>query len=316
MSDHARLPVVLLVNVSVEHRRARTCRKYFDRLRSIWRGPVPLRHQIEQRPMSEDHERRVHRKLGEVFLEPIELSVAQVRLRIGDVVERDEVHALVVERIVRGSKVLLKRFAVIDRSVVLAREEVHVLDVQLGNDALELGHARAPQLGVVGRVRQIAGEDDEVRLPRGVVDGLHHLRQGLIRLRIGRALIPPVGIGELKKEEIIGAWAEAGMARRWRRRRTRRARRGAAEQVGREDDAAQAHQLEQVSSMRIVFHGTSDWNGPRMCELHQPYAVRKKSFPKKKPHPCGRGNGGWGLVFAYGTTFGVPAAYRACAGNV
>ena len=59
--------------------------------------------------------------------------------RVGHVVDDDEVHALVVEGVVRLAEELLERLAVVERRVVLARHEAHVLDLEVGDDVLELG---------------------------------------------------------------------------------------------------------------------------------------------------------------------------------
>ena len=73
-------------------------------------------------------------------------------------------HALVVEGVVGGAEELLEGFALVERGVVLARHEAHVLDAERRDDLLEALHARAPLLPIVGGVGEVAGEDDEVGL--------------------------------------------------------------------------------------------------------------------------------------------------------
>src|SRR5579883_951161 len=136
MGDMARHVVMLLVDVAVEHHDVLVGHHDVDRLGAVGRGPVPVRHQVEQRAMGEHHDAVVRLALLEVGREPGELLVAQLRRRIGDVVEGDEVHALVVEGPVRVPEELLERLTLVERGVVLAREEAHVLDVEVRDDLL------------------------------------------------------------------------------------------------------------------------------------------------------------------------------------
>jgi hypothetical protein len=84
--------------------------------------------------------------------------------RLRHVVEGYKVHALVVERVVQVVERLAVGVPVVRRRVVLAGQESNVLHFEAGGD---LPYAPQPRLalgGVVGRVRQVPGEDDEVRL--------------------------------------------------------------------------------------------------------------------------------------------------------
>src|SRR5205823_4475840 len=83
------------------------------RLGAVGGRPVPVGLQVEQRAVGEDHDAVVGLVLLEVRRQPGELLVAELRLRIGDVVERDEVHALVVEGPVGRAKELLERLALV-----------------------------------------------------------------------------------------------------------------------------------------------------------------------------------------------------------
>src|SRR5437762_13952068 len=100
---------------------------------------------------------RVLPLLLEVVGKPLQLRVAKRRAWIGDVVECDEMHALVVERIVRFTEEFLERFSAVERRIMLARHEPDVLDLELADDLLELREAPAPFLRLVGSVREITG---------------------------------------------------------------------------------------------------------------------------------------------------------------
>src|SRR5476649_786908 len=90
MGDMARHMVVLLVDVAVEHHDVLVRHQQVDRLGAVGRGPVPVRHQVEQRAMGQHDNAVVGLALLEVGGEPRELLVAQLRARVEDVVEGDE----------------------------------------------------------------------------------------------------------------------------------------------------------------------------------------------------------------------------------
>ena len=111
--------------------------------------------------------------LLEIGRQPGELCVAQPGARIGNIVEHDEMHALVVERVMRRAEEFPVGLAGVERGIVLARHEAHVFYAQRQNDLAEALHAGAALLRVIGRVGKIAGEDDEVRRVGEAVHGRH-----------------------------------------------------------------------------------------------------------------------------------------------
>ena len=134
--------------------------------------------------------------------EPGELLVAQPGGGIGDVVEGNEVRALVVERVVGRTEELAIGLTLVQRGVVLARHEAHVLDGERGDDLAEALHALATQLGIVSGVREIAGEDDEVGLARQTVHGRHGLGQRVLGVGVCSTAVAPMGVGELHEVEV------------------------------------------------------------------------------------------------------------------
>src|SRR5919204_4948858 len=103
-------------------------------------------------------------------------------------------HALVVEAVVRRPEELLERRASIERGVVFAGHEANLPGFEAADQLAELRETPAPLVRIVGGVREIAGEDDEVRLwlervYRG--DGLRQ-RAGGVGIRRGHGT--PKGI--------------------------------------------------------------------------------------------------------------------------
>jgi hypothetical protein len=128
MSDVACHVVVLLVDMAIEHHDVLVRHQEIDRLGAVCGRPVPLWIQVEQRPVRQHHDAVVGLALLEIGRQPGELLVAELGARIGNIVEYDEMHALVVERVVQGAEELLIGLALVERGIVLARHEAHVLD--------------------------------------------------------------------------------------------------------------------------------------------------------------------------------------------
>ena len=112
-------------------------------------------------------------------------------------------HAFVIEGVVGGAKELLERLAVVERRVVLPGHEAHGLDLELAHDGLEFRHALPALHRVVGGVREIAGEHDEVRLVVEVVHRPHDLLQGALGVRIGRPFEAPMRVRQLQEVELV-----------------------------------------------------------------------------------------------------------------
>ncbi len=112
-------------------------------------------------------------------------------------------HALVVEAVMRLAEIFLECGPIVERGIVFSRHEADSLDVEAADDVAHLGHAAAALLGIVGRVRQVAGEDDEVgrRLKR--VHCSHGFLQGIRGFGIGIARVAPMCIGELHEIEVL-----------------------------------------------------------------------------------------------------------------
>ena len=89
--------MVFLVDVAVEHRDVGMGHEQIDRRFTVARGPVPLGIKIEQRAMGQDHDPGVLGLLFQIRRQPRELRVAEACRGIGYVIQRDEVHALVME---------------------------------------------------------------------------------------------------------------------------------------------------------------------------------------------------------------------------
>ena len=125
--DVRSLEVMLLVNVAVEHGDIAVGHEELDRLIAVARRPVPLRVKRKERPVREHHDARVALLLAEIVREPGQLLIADARRGVGDVIERDEVHALVIEGVVRRAEELLIGGARVERGVMLAGHQPDLL---------------------------------------------------------------------------------------------------------------------------------------------------------------------------------------------
>ena len=107
------------------------------------------------------------------------------------------------EAVVRRAEELAVGLAVIERGIVLAGHEADLFRAQAGDQLLELREAPAPLGTVVGGVREIAGEDDEVGLRIERVYRGDGFGQRARRVRVRRALEAPVRVRELHEEEFV-----------------------------------------------------------------------------------------------------------------
>jgi hypothetical protein len=149
----------------------------------------------------EDDDRRGRREAREILLEPCDLLGADVGPRQRDVVERDEVHAAVVEGIVRLAEGVPEELAAVQARVVLAGNGLDVRDLQAAGDLLKEPHAIRVFSRVLAVVRQVAGEQDEIRTLGQAVDHVHRLLERLRAERVGRAREAHVRVGELNEGE-------------------------------------------------------------------------------------------------------------------
>src|SRR6266550_3402157 len=109
--------MVLLMDVPVEDGHVLVGHERLDRRRAVARRPVPVGSEVEERAVGEHDDRRFLVVLPEVGAEPLDLVVAQLAGRVGDVVDHDEVHALVIERVMRLAEELLERLGPIERGI-------------------------------------------------------------------------------------------------------------------------------------------------------------------------------------------------------
>src|SRR4030095_7024164 len=154
--------------------------------------------------MRERHDGRVAFQLLEVRLQPLELRFADDRLRIRDVVKGDEMHALVIEGVVKISKEFLVGFTTVKRSVMLSRHKPHSPGPEIADYFAELSHPCAPLFGIIRGMRQVAGEDYEIRLFVEAVDRGDRLLQSTLLIRVDLGTVKAqMSVGQLDKVEIL-----------------------------------------------------------------------------------------------------------------
>src|SRR5205085_7609273 len=97
MRDMSRHTVVLLMNVAVEDCDVFVGHERVNDVRAIARRPIPLRVEIKKWTVCEHHDARVRLLPFEIGLQPVDLSFTHKSLRVRDIVEDDEMHALMIE---------------------------------------------------------------------------------------------------------------------------------------------------------------------------------------------------------------------------
>src|ERR1700676_4412878 len=143
MRDVTRHVVVFLMDMAIERRHVLKRHEQFDGLAPVARRPLPLRKEVEKRPMRKDDDPRRRVQRLQLRFEPSELLIAQTAW-IGHIVQGNEVNAFVLE----GVPGVAERFPVgstkIEPGVVLTRHEVNILNLELADDLLEFLHSYAP----------------------------------------------------------------------------------------------------------------------------------------------------------------------------
>jgi len=100
-------------------------------------SPNPTRIEIEQRPMGEHDDRRLRSAVSD-RTSARRSGHRPPWPRIGDIVERDEMHAFVIEGVVGSGRRTAGRLRLVEGGIVLARQEAHGLDLQPGGDVAKL----------------------------------------------------------------------------------------------------------------------------------------------------------------------------------
>src|SRR5262249_36128301 len=161
--------------------------------------------------------------------------------------------------------------AMIEGSVVLARHELHVADLELADDRAHFVHALAAHLAVFGRVGEVAGEHDEVRR---LLQGIHR-RDGFPERAcrvgvLGWPLEAPVRVGELHEVEIAGIGC-----------------RGAAGHGGADEhDATESGKLEEFPSIHRRCHGWFLEKVAGKMSLHRVLSSTRSLYSRCRPW-CG-----------------------------
>src|SRR5215470_8923307 len=206
MRDVAGHVVVFLMNVTVEDRDVLVRHQGIDDGRRVAGRPVPLWVEIEEWPMGERHDGRVAFQLPEVRLQPLELRLADDSFRVRDIIQHYEMHALVIEGVMKIAEKFLISFAPIERRVMLSGHKAQGLDLELTGDLPELSHPLSSRFRIVRGMSQVAGEHDAVGLFIEAIDRRDGFLQRAPRVWVDfRTVKAPVGIGELDEIKFIRA---------------------------------------------------------------------------------------------------------------
>jgi hypothetical protein len=197
----ADLVQVLAVDVAVEDGDVLEWVEQLHHRVAIAGEPLPLRLEIEERPVGEDDDGGSPGEARQVLSQPGQAGRAHLGPRPRDVVDGDEVHPLVIEGVAGLPEELAEERAAVEAGVVLSGDHVALHDLEAPGDLLELAHARRRFAGGLAVVGEIAGEEDEVG-PRGErVDHRHRPLEGGRAGGVGRSREADVGVGELHEGE-------------------------------------------------------------------------------------------------------------------
>ena len=193
--------VMLSMNVAIQHAHRLVRGQDIHHFVAVFGEPFPFRLQAEEWPMREDDDRSGGRIAAEVLLEPDDLIGTDDWFATRNVVDGHEVNSAVIERVIRFPEVLTKQNAAVERRVVLTGDMQTLLHAQPIGDGPKCLEPLGVLAGIVAVVRQIAGEEDQIRLG---IQGVDHVDGALERLcpqRIGRSLKADVRITELHDGE-------------------------------------------------------------------------------------------------------------------
>src|SRR6266852_1967411 len=182
---------MFLVDMTIEDSDVPMSLQQGDRSVSVLGRPIPRRIQREQGAMGEDDNGLFYIQLVQIGPQPGELILSDRCTWIRDVVQDDEMNALVVESVVELPEELLVRRAGIERRVVLTRHKSQGLDTEPLDDLAELAESLSPLIAIVGGMREVAREHDEVGLPLKRVHQGNGVLSRHVRLRVWRAFEPP-----------------------------------------------------------------------------------------------------------------------------
>jgi len=195
--------MMLLMDMSVEHCYILVGRQDVDRLGTIIGRPVPCGVKIEQGTMRENNDWLRFVVFSQIVMQPLQLIFSNKSVWIRDIVERDEMDALVIKAVVANAEHALVRFAIVEAGIILARDKSYILHFKIGNNGLEFCHALTAYFFVWRAMNKVAGKHDEIRLVLKAVHGCDSTFSACSSLRIGRALETPVAVRHLHKEKIL-----------------------------------------------------------------------------------------------------------------
>ena len=195
-----------LVNVPVEHGDRAEAFEDRESLRAIFGAPAPFGVNGPQRNVREDDNRRAVGDVGDVLAEPFQLLRADLAepFQLGAVVETDEMHALVVKALpglAAGgfAETLEIQFAVVAGDIVFAGDIEHFLLTKAFEDLVQ-----GVEFSDLGKVGEVAGVENQVRLLNGGVDLVDGHLQRTVDVSICRLVEADVAVANLNDSEVGG----------------------------------------------------------------------------------------------------------------
>src|SRR5580658_8586238 len=157
--------------------------------------------------MREHYDGRGFRKPREIRLHPGDLLGSYHGPSRGHIVERDEMNAAMVERVMRRAHELAEHVAAVESGVVLARHYLQLRAANLARDLLEQFEALGVLVGRVSVVGQIAGNYYQLGSVFQPVDSSDGAFECLGAERVRWSVESDVRIAQLNERERSGSLA-------------------------------------------------------------------------------------------------------------
>src|SRR3981081_1287820 len=201
--------LVVTVDVAVENCNVVVGRENIHHLVSVAGEPLPIGPEIKEGPVRKYHNRGGLRESRQIRFQPSQLFGADLRFGTGNVVERDEVHAAMVERVMTVAEEFAVEGAAVKTRVVFTGDVLNQGHVQLFRNLLKLLHALHVDISVFGVMCKIAGEENEVRPLGQRIDHVDGALEGLCAQWVRRAIESNVGVTELHERKRSCSFAVA-----------------------------------------------------------------------------------------------------------
>src|SRR5438552_14115876 len=156
--------VMLSMNVAIQHAYRLVRGQNVHHFIAVFSEPLPFRLEAEEGAMREDDDGSGGWIAAQVLLQPCDLVGTDDRLAARNVIDGHEVNSAMIEGVVRFAEVLTEQDAAVEGRVVLTGDMQTLLHAQSIGDGSKCLEPLGVLAGIVTVVRQISGEEDQIRL--------------------------------------------------------------------------------------------------------------------------------------------------------